>query len=172
MNAYGLLLRRENSYGSDYLVAEIVRREDNHHAPRNCSDGLCPEWDRPKHLARFYLDGLKMRGFVSEYNHHEFLGYEPAYYGVYSIRERDARRMVATLKAINDRIEKDAAHGPVDCIMSVCAALRLSFMVERVGMDRGSSYDNNEWRWMTLGEGRNRYRQMVDELVSTTAQVA
>jgi hypothetical protein len=172
MNAYGLLLRRENSYGSEYLVAEIVRREDNHHAPRNCSDGLCSEFDRPKHLARYFLEGLKMRGFVNESGNEKFIGYEPAYWNVFKVRERDARRMVATLKAINDRIEKDAAHGPVDCLMSLCAALRLSFMVERVGRDGGSSYDNNEWRWMTLGEGRNRYRQMVDEIVSTTVQVA
>lgn len=171
-NTYGLLLRRSNLYGSEYLVAELVRREGDHHAPRNCSDGSFSEGERPKHFSRYQLGNLQMQGFISTSTPIELIGFEPAYYDVHAIRKRDAHRMAHTLQAINNQITKDSAYNAVDCFTSLCKALRLSFVVERKGADRGSSYDNNQWNWMTVGEGRNRYRQLVAEMVAEKVAAA
>lgn len=73
--------------------------------------------------------------------------------------------MVKTLDRIGARLKKDAAQEPADVLASVCAALKLSFVVERVGEGPGrSSYDDNQWHWMSIGEGRNRYRRLIAEL--------
>jgi hypothetical protein len=171
-NKYGLLLRRSNLYGTEYLVAELVRREGDHHAPRNCSDGVFSEYGRPKHLARYSLDSLQMKGFIGTSTPNELIGFEPAYYDVHVIRKQAAHRMAHTLQAINNQITKDSAYNAVDCFTSMCKALRLSFVVERKGADFGSSYDNNQWRWMTVGEGRNRYRHLIEEMVAETVAAA
>lgn len=166
VNTYGLLLRIENLHGSQYLVAEIVRREGEHDAPRNCSDGLFSESGRPKHLEKFSLSGLAMRGFVSDSRDAALIGYEPCYYNVYSVDERNARRMLATLAHINRRITKDAAYSAVDCFAAFCAALRLSFVVECHDDHKRSSYDDNQWHWQSIGAGRNRYRDLIAGMVA------
>jgi hypothetical protein len=164
-NTYGLLLRRENVHGAEYLVAELVRREDNHHAPRNCSDGIFTEIGRPKHLIPLQLDRLKMRGFVSSGPNPDLIGYEPGYYDVHHIGQRDSYRMNKTLKKINQHADKAAVINAVDMFQALCSALKLDFVVERVGKNEASSYDDNEWHWMSIGEGRNRYRQMMKEMI-------
>jgi hypothetical protein len=169
MNTYGLLLRTNNRHGSEYLIAELVRREGEHDAPRNCSDGLFTEEGRPKHLESLRLQDLRMQGFLQTCSPHELIGFEPAFYDVYSVDERDAKRMARTLKLINDRIRKDCAHNAVDCFVALCSALRLSFVVECRDENQRSSYDDNKWYWMSIAEGRNRYRHMIEQLVKQRA---
>lgn len=163
VNTYGVLLRKETRYGYEYIIAEIVKREGNHHAPRNCSDGyLCGDTDRPKHLQNLQLNGLRMQGSVCDIESRPFGGYEAEYRDVFSVHLPDAERMVRTLKLITARVQKDAAYTAPDYFASFCAALRLSFVVVMHGEPRGSSYDNADWRWLTIGEGRNRYRDMIE----------
>ena len=160
-NTYGLLLRRYQEHGYDCLSAELIRREEDHFAPRNISD----DWlslERPKHLQGLALEGLGMRGFVGSSN--TLIGYEAAYHNISTITERKARRMLKTMKKLNARILADAAETPEDVFASVCAALKLSFVVESRDRYGSSSYDDNSWRWMSIGEGRNRYRQLVNEM--------
>lgn len=164
-NTYGLLLRTEIKHGSEYLIAELVKREGEYPAPRNCSDGLFSEDGRPKYLEPLHLCNLRMQGFLSTYEPFDFLGFEPGYYNVYSINEHSAKRMARTLKLVNDRIRKDCAYSAVDCFVALCSALRLSFVVECRDATQRSSYDDNQWHWMSIAEGRNRYRQMIEQLV-------
>lgn len=163
-NTYGLLLRRYHEHGFDCLTASLVRREGDHHAPRNVSDG----WsmlERPKHLVGFALEGLCLDGHISSVNSKDFVCGAPTFKWLGAVDEHDARRMVRTLKKVNDRISKDSAYQPEDKLVSLCHALKLSFVVECRDENQRSSYDDNRWRWMTIGEGRNRYRQMIAEMV-------
>lgn len=164
-NSYGLLLRTEHLHGNPYLIAEIVKREGEHHAPRNVSDGLWVEAGRPKHLDRLALGGLQMRGFVSDSQSPALIGWEPGYYNVYHVGQGEAEKMARTLALITKRARADAAYNAVDALASLCAALRLSFIVECKEDRARSSYDENRWHWMTVGEGRNRYRQLIDALI-------
>jgi hypothetical protein len=128
-----------------------------------------PEDGRPKHLESLRLQDLRMQGFLQTCSPHELIGFEPAFYDVYSVDERDAKRMARTLKLINDRIRKDCAHNAVDCFVALCSALRLSFVVECRDENQRSSYDDNKWYWMSIAEGRNRYRHMIEQLVKQRA---
>lgn len=167
-NTYGLLLRRYTEHGYQCLSAQLMRREGDHHAPRNISD----EWsmlERPKHLEGLALEGLGMEGFVGSGN--SFIGYEPTFKQVNSITQRKACRMLKTLKKINARIAADASQTPEDVFASLCRSLRLSFVVESRDRYGSSSYDDNSWQWMTVGEGRNRYRHLIAEMTGQTEPV-
>jgi len=166
-NTYGLLLRRYNEHGYDCLSAELIRREEDHFAPRNISD----DWlslERPKHLQGLALEGLGMRGFVGSSSDKPFIGYEASYHNVTTVTERKARSMLKTMKKINTRILADAAEAPEDVFASLCAALRLSFVVESRDRYGSSSYDDNSWKWMSVGEGRNRFREIIAAMTGKT----
>jgi hypothetical protein len=164
-NTYGLLLQTVNQYGSQHLVASLIRRKNDARYPVNCSDGLFSE-DRPVFMQKFQLDGLQMKGFISTATDKAFVGWEPAYYAVHAIHLSDAKRMVTTLRAIKTRIAKDAAYNDaVECFRSLCTVLKLDFMVECTSQHKASSYADNTWHWMTVAEGRNRYRQMIAEML-------
>jgi len=161
-NTYGLILRRYMEHGFDCLTADLVRREGDHHAPRNISD----DWSmlqRPKHLVGLALEGLCLDGFVSSSDRSSFVCERP----IFKLRDVDqvkAERMLKTLKRINKKIDADSSYNPEDKLVSLCHALKLSFVVESRDRYGASSYDDNSWRWMTIGEGRNRYRQLIAEM--------
>lgn len=160
---YGLLLRRQNQHGTDYVVAEIVTRENDH--PRGCSSDGEHSWhdDTPKHLNGTQLDGLCMHGFVSDFNECDYIGYQPEYRGVYAVDMRKAERMAKTLKRVNARIEKDKAREPGDVMEAFAKALKLSFVATRQGPQKGSSFADNQWNFMSVAEGRNEFRHLIQE---------
>jgi hypothetical protein len=52
---------------------------------------------------------------------------------------------------------------PFSCaIMALAKALKLSFAVCRIGERR----PNPDWRFMSIEDGRNYYRQMIEEAVA------
>lgn len=162
-NTYGLILRRYQEHGYECLTAELIRREGDHHAPRNISD----DWsmlERPKHLVGLALEGLCLDGFVNSTDRHSFVCGGVMFKGVHQVDENRARRMLKTLKKVNTKISADSSYTPEDQLVSLCHALRLSFVVESRDRYGASSYDDNSWRWMTIGEGRNRYRQLIVEM--------
>src|SRR5258708_6586712 len=72
---YGLLIASRNSYGTDYITATVVVREDGGDSPLNpWSDGECSYYGTPKHLDGLQLDGFGMHG-------HVMTGNDPAYIG-------------------------------------------------------------------------------------------
>jgi len=163
-NTYGLLLRRYHEHGFDCLTASLVRREGEHHAPRNVSDSWLSDSERPKHLVGLALEGLALDGHISSVCKSTFVLGPPVFKGVHHVDERDARRMVKTLKRVNAKLESDSAYTPEDRLHSLCTALKLSFVVECRDKDVASSYDNNRWNWMSIGQGRNRYRDLIREM--------
>jgi hypothetical protein len=46
--------------------------------------------------------------------------------------------------------------------MALAKALKLSFAVERIKRNGNS----DDWRWMSVEEGRNRYRALIEEAVA------
>jgi hypothetical protein len=164
-NTYGLLLRRYHEHGFECLTASLVRREGGHHAPRNVSDSWMDDSQRPKHLQGIALDCLVLDGHLSSVSRDTFVLGPPSFKGVHHIDERDARRLVKTLKRVNAKLNADAAYTPEDMLVSLCNALKLSFMVECRDANQRSSYDDNRWNWMSIGQGRNRYRELIAEMV-------
>jgi len=166
LDDYGLMLQRVQRVGTDYIELHIVRREkERPDVPLGCSgDGeIFAGYGCPKHLLGLALDGLGMRGFVSDSTSNvSFIGHGVEFYDVYSSHERKLRRMLKAVKRVNDRIAKDEAREPGDQLVAFAKALKLSFVVERIGPARRDP----DWRWMTIQEGRNRYRTLIDQAVA------
>jgi hypothetical protein len=160
--SYGLLLERANNYGTEYVIARVTSRRGD--APYGCSlDGEQSYSGTPKHLEGTQLDGLCMQGFVSDVNDFAFIGYDPEYHDVYSLHLPKLERMTKTLTLVVARQREDEARELGDVFVSLAAALKLDFAVERVGQRRGSSYADRDWHFMSIAEGRNRYRQLIEE---------
>ena len=157
---YGLLIDRVNEYGSEKVTVHVVRRrEADGNVPLGCSgDGeLYAGYGCPKHLLGLIVDGLGMYGFVSD-SDGEYIGYGVEFRNVYSIDAAKLGRMLKAIKRVNARIEKDDAREPGDKFMALANALKLSFAVCRIGERRA----NPDWRFMSIAEGRNTYRQMIE----------
>jgi hypothetical protein len=162
---FGLLIERDTKDRTSYVAASLIGREDDREYPIGISDGL-GDYERPKHLQGLALDGLSIRGFVSNSGDNSFIGYDPEYRNVYSVDLPLARKMARTLDRITKRRRKDAAYEPGDTLMSLAKVLKLEFVVERRVSKRagqGSSWSESDWRWMTVEEGRNRFRALIEE---------
>lgn len=153
---YGLLIERVNRYNTERVIARLVSRENG--SPIGCRS---PDYDNPWHF-----DGLAIDYFiyVSEYNKEpaHALGGTPRYENVYSIELNDARKMASTLGKVAKQLERDEAREPGDIFVSLARALKLSFAVEMRGESVSSTYADNKWRFMTIAEGRNRFRQLIE----------
>jgi len=160
---YGLMLSKSNHYGTEYVEVVVCRREEGRDGPLGCSSDGEMFYDSgvPKHLAGIVLDGLGMYGFASESIDSAFIGHEVEYRNVYAMSEGKLQRMLKAIKRVNDRIRKDEAWEPGDKFVAFAKALKLSFVVERIGKP-----GNIDWRYMSVTEGRNRYRALIDEVVA------
>ena len=164
MKTYGLLLRRELKYGTEKVAAYMVCREAGKDHPYGVSSDGENTYDRevPKHMHGLLLDGLGMYGFVNDTNDFSFIGHEVEYRDVFCIDLRKATRIAKTLKRVLARLNKDNAYEPGDRLVSLAKALKLDFVVEQIDKF-GSNYSDNKWRWMTIPEGRDRYRALIVE---------
>ena len=164
---YGLLIERSNKYGSEYVTANVVRRrEEDGDRPLGCSgDGeLYAGSGCPKHLLGLVVDGLGLYGFISD-SDASYIGGGVEFRDVFAIDQMKLGRMVKAIKRVNARIEKDQAREPGDKLVSLAKALKLSFVVQRIGERRRDP----DWRFMSIEEGRNRYRDMIDEAKAEVA---
>ena len=163
-NDYGLLIEKINRYGTDHIEARICRREDGKDYPLGCSsDGERFFSDNvPKHLIGTMLDGLGMYGFVTDGKDPAYIGYDIEYRDVYAMSERKLGAMLKTIKRVNARVDKDQAREAGDKFMALANVLKLSFVAERIG-PRGPA---SQWRWMTIAEGRNRFRDLIEQTVA------
>lgn len=161
---YGLLIDRSISYGTDYVTVHVVRRrEEDGDVPLGCSgEGeVFKGYGCPAHLLGLALDGLGMYGFVSD-SDGSYIGHDVEFRNVYSCGERQLARMLKAIRRVNARIEKDQAREPGDKFVAFANALKLSFAVTRIGPPRYGA----EWRFMSIAEGRNCYRQVIDATVA------
>jgi hypothetical protein len=165
MKEFGLILERHNHYGTEYVVARLISREGDH--PKGCSSDGERSWDGdvPKHLRDMQLDGLSLHGFITE-SDCAYIGFEPEYRDVYSVNLPKAERMAKTLRRVIKRQRQDQAREPGDVMMSLANALKLSFAVKRIGKLQARDYADNDWNFMSIAEGRNAFRQMIDEAIA------
>ena len=160
---YGLLIEKVIRYGTEYVEVRVARREERYDHPVGCpSDGdNFLGYGTPKHMLGLVVDGLGMYGFVSETGEPCFIGAEIEFRDVHALDETKLARMLKAIKRVKARVEKDEAREPGDKFMALAKSLKLSFAVERI--KRNSSPD--DWRWMSVEEGRNRYRALIDGVV-------
>lgn len=162
INEYGLLLERRNNYGTEYVVARVISKRDGR--PYGCSsDGERTYGGSPKHLEGLQLDGLCLHGFISDHGENDYIGYEPEYRDVYSVELPKAERMAKTLKRVVSRQRKDNAREPGDALMSLANTLKLTFVVKRIGTAKGGWDSDTDWNFMSVSEGRNEYRRLIEE---------
>lgn len=163
---YGLLIERVIRYGTEYVEVRVSRRDDSHDYPIGCpSDGdNYLGYGTPKHMLGLVVDGLGMYGFVSdgEFRAPDFIGADIEFREVHAISERKLKSMAKAIRKVNAKVEKDEAREPGDRFMALAKSLKLSFAVERIKRN-GNEQD---WRWMSVEEGRNRYRAMIEEAVA------
>ncbi len=163
MRNYGLILSRELLHGCEYVSAKVVSSENGKY-PMNCkSDGeshFCEE--TPKvHCGLQYCD-LGMVGHVSDYDQ-AYCAFEAEYRAPHSVTLPAAERMVKTLRRIQREVKKAQAQDPGDYLMALAHALHLDFVAVERGKRRGSMYSDSDWTFMTIEEGRNFFRRMIDE---------
>lgn len=161
---YGLLIDRENRYGTEYVTASAMARDGDSAYPVGLN-GIFSSLDgSAKHQRGLTIDGLKMRGhFYDGADGWRMIGFEPEYYDVYNVDLRKAQAMVKTLARVNKRIERDGSSEAGDILRSVCDALRLEWVVERVGTYHGTEWRDCDWCWHDIGDGRRRLRSLIEE---------
>lgn len=164
----GLQIEHHLSYGTEYVTALVCRQEDDKDYPVGISGDGWASWDNsvPTYLRDKALDGLGMHGFVSEYSDCEYIAFEPEFRSTYSCNERKLKRMLNGLRLVKRQIEKDQARTPEATFRALGDALKIKFVVERVtpkGYQQVAT-----WRWMEVSEGRNRFRQLIEN--ARTAQ--
>jgi hypothetical protein len=163
---YGLLIERVNRYGTEYVEVRVARREDRYDHPVGCpsdADNFLG-YGCPKHMLGLVVDGLGMYGFVSdgEFREPDFIGADIEFRDVHSAGEAKLTAMLKALKRVKARVEKDEAREPGDKFMALAKSLKLSFAVERIKRNG----DSDDWRWMSVEEGRNRYRANIESAVA------
>jgi hypothetical protein len=161
---YGLLIERVQRYGTEYVEVRVARREERYEHPVGCpSDGsLFAGYGTPKHMLGLVVDGLGIYGFISETGEPAYIGCDIEFRDVHAVDEPKLTRMLKAIKRVKARIEKDEAREPGDKYMALAKALKLSFAVERIKRNGNS----DDWRWMSVEEGRNRYRALIEEAVA------
>jgi hypothetical protein len=161
---YGLLIEKVIRYGTEYVEVRVARREEKYDHPVGCpSDGSdFLGYGTPKHMLGLVVDGLGMYGFVSHTGEPSSIAYDVEFRDVHSISERKLKSMTKAIRKVNAKVEKDDAREPGDKFMALAKSLKLSFAVERI--KRNS--DSDDWRWMSVEEGRNRYRALIEETVA------
>lgn len=165
---YGLLIEKVIRYGTEYVEVRVARREERYDHPVGCpSDGsMFAGYGTPKHMLGLVVDGLGMYGFVSETGEPCFIGADIEFRDVHALDEAKLTRMLKALKRVKARVEKDEAREPGDKFMALAKSLKLSFAVERIKRNG----DSDDWRWMSVEEGRNRYRANIEEAVATAVE--
>lgn len=152
----GILIERRQRYGTEYVIAKAMLREDGASHPINATgSGFSRE--------RQELDGLAISGHVYQYRDDppELIGADPEYRDLHSIDRRRAEIMAKCLKRIEARIAKDDSREYGDVLLSFARAIGASWIVECADDTGRTSYCDNAWRFMSLTEGRNRYRDMI-----------
>jgi hypothetical protein len=109
----------------------------------------------PFHVG-YYFYNLRMDGMVEEDG--TWFSSSPSFGSAYNVRMDDLDGMYATLRRITKGLEKDAAIEPGDRLVSIARSLKLDFVATK----RPDQSNGKYWFW-SIAEGRNRYRELIDE---------
>jgi hypothetical protein len=168
---YGWLIEKEDRFGTEYLVARAVCRENNELHPLNCrNDGESTIWDAPKKLDGFLLDGLELASWISDIDGRPVHA-DLSFRNTYSINMRTAKAALKTLRKAHKAIDKAEAWEPADAAYAVGKALGFTFTVERKGPP-GGSYPASKWTFTSLEAGRNSFRKLSRELETGRKETA
>jgi hypothetical protein len=164
---FGFLIQSEMKYGTQYLSASLIGRENGKEYPNGISSDT--------YGAKYALDGLTLRGFLSRWKLEEpnFLLHDPEYRDVH-VDRRNVHLMAKTLDKITKRIQADGAREPGEIFLAMARALKLSFVVEKNkrSPSHGSSWSDSDWVWHDIPSGKNlfvaRIRELLDEAKGAT----
>jgi hypothetical protein len=161
---YGFIVETESRYGTTYVTARIVCREKESPHPINCqSEGESEIWDAPQNLHGFMLDGLALRGFVSE-SQNKFIGFAPQFYDLFAVDQPKGEAILRTLKRINRQIERENALEAGDVLMAVVRALRLEFFAQRGEHTwAGFGYAEYDWTFWPVEKARDEFRRLINQ---------
>lgn len=154
----GLLLEIYQQHGTHYVIARVLSRRAGEDYPV----GLCSMDDEGRSL-----DGLAYYGHVNEdIGEPGFVCHGVMFKDCYHVELPRARAMTKTLDRITKRLARDNAWEHGDALLSIAKAIGATWMVHRAGDKVRSSYADNEWRFMTLNEGRNHFRHLIEKAVN------
>ena len=166
---YGLIIDVVGEYGTEYVTARILAREDQAAHPIN------PDSEResslrgaPKHAVGLRYDGLGLRGFCSYYPARdggvELLGFGcPEYRDAYRVGIDDAKSILKTLTKVEKTFSRLVIHTPASALEALYVALDLDWVVVKTG-GWGTSYSTQTWRWTNLEEGQRILADLIANL--------
>tara|TARA_B110000046_G_C12975539_1_gene390949 strand:- start:203 stop:796 length:594 start_codon:yes stop_codon:yes gene_type:complete len=163
MKTYGLIIQERNNYSKNIEIKLMCREDDAEYPinPRYVETSY--DEDTPKHMKGLSLDGLTIDGFWSDCGDLKFIGFNYVEYMDRSyLKTDDINAMAKTLKKINKVLAAHDPREPADYLMALAAALKLDWCVSVKGKAK-SSYSDNNWHWMSIPEGRNALRHLIED---------
>jgi hypothetical protein len=163
---YGFLIEEQKFADCPSVVARVLAREGDAEHPINPrSEGEDSIWGAPKKTDGLALQTLEIRCWTNTdpkmgYFHGPDVRFDSARF----IDTRTATRLLATMKRIDREIRKADAREAGDVLMAVAKAIGATFSVHPVGGSRGGFYTDHGWRFGTLIEARDEFRQLVDKI--------
>lgn len=155
------MIQKRVQHGCTHIEALLCRREAD--KVLGCSSSTAYDEQCPEHLRKCHLEGLGMRGFISALGSGPtYIGFQPDYRDLYSISLYESERMTRTLKRVQSQIDKDEAHTATEVFESLARALKLSFVAERTDQPPPYGWNEAEWHFYTVPQGRNRFRHMIE----------
>lgn len=152
----GLMISSECKYDTEKVIVRVVMREPGTRHPCNAS---WRDWT-DEACGREFAD-LELQARVSEYCGDAYLD-DPEYVSVYSINLARATVMAKTLAKIKTQIAKDESNEFGDVFQSFARAVGAAWVVEPATEGaRYSSYSDIEWRWRTIGQGKEMFREAI-----------
>lgn len=160
---YGFHLFQDDQFGTGHIRCRLLVREDNAENPINPHDTAeSTTWDAPKRLDGFCFDGFELDGFTIETaGELSFIAFGPKFRDVYHADARCVAAMHKTMQRVTKAMLRDEARDPGDIYSAVARALGLGFAVHKIGNPSGDDYRDQRWQWMSVEEGRNTLRNMI-----------
>jgi hypothetical protein len=156
----GLMVKRIDRYGTEYVDVSVMVREDDGEYPRGM-----PSWYAFENKP--YLDGLSIRGSVHVPYRDDgpptFYSDRPEFYDLHSVGLAQSKAMTATLTKVAKQVERDNAREPGDVFLALARAVGSQWVcVPHRDRVTGGAWRDTRWIWYGLTDGRNMYRSVIE----------
>jgi len=165
-SGFGWLISRSVRHGTEYLHLDIVRREED--KIRNPdSSGESDYNHAPKFLHGTTLSCLGIHAHLAEISGEKrVLGLDDVeYHDVFSIDELRLKQMFKTMKKIRKALDAEIGWDDLQAFRAVTKALKLGFVAYTRSV-MSSSYDDNDFIFMSPCEGANYISRQVEEMTA------